>query len=97
VTGSDTSPDTGPDTSPADRPHPAGDDGAPRPSMFLVRGDASAEEIAALVAVLQAVAARADSAGPVARVTSQWSAPRRRMRGPHAAGPGGWRASALPR
>ena len=65
--------------------------------MFLVHGDASAEEVAALVAVVSSMTAGADPAAGPARVTSQWSAPRRRMRGPHAAGPGGWRASALPR
>jgi hypothetical protein len=65
--------------------------------MFLVRGDASPEEVAALVAVVQTLTAGADPDAAPAPVTSQWSAPRRRLRGAHAAGPGGWRASALPR
>jgi hypothetical protein len=70
---------------------PAGD-----PPLFLVRGDASPEEVAALVAVLQGLAA--------ARVSpkeepprSEWAAPHRRMRTWFPSGPGGWRSSALPR
>ena len=69
-----------------------------RPPLFVVRGDASAEEVAALTAVLRAMAA----AGAAARDTQRrprpaWSHPHRQVRGPHHAGPGGWRASALPR
>jgi hypothetical protein len=73
------------------------------PPLLLVKGDASAEEVAALVAVLQLVsAARAaeesDRLGG-RRAASEWAAPRRLVRGPRtapAAGPGGWRASGLP-
>ena len=70
----------------------------PRPPLFAILGDATDEEVAALTAVLQAMAA----AGAVAkdrkqRPRAEWSHPRRTLRGPHHAGPGGWRASALPR
>ena len=66
-----------------------------RPVLFSVKGDASAEEVAALVAVLQGIAA--SSAPPAPRPRSTWAAPQRRVRTPHAWGPGAWRASALPR
>jgi hypothetical protein len=66
-----------------------------RPPLLVVRGDATAVEVAALVAALQGLAA-----GPrprQRRPRPEWSAPHRLVRGPHAAGPGGWRSSALPR
>jgi hypothetical protein len=69
-----------------DRPEPA----------VVIRGDASAEEIAALVTVLQTVASAAAAREPVRRARPEWSAHRRALRGPHAPGPGAWRASALP-
>ena len=69
------------------------------PFLCVVRGDATAEEIAALVATLTAVAAAraqaADDAQPEA-VRSNWNAPARRMRAPVHPAPGGWRRSALP-
>jgi hypothetical protein len=65
-----------------------------RPVLRVVRGDATAEEVAALVAVVSALSAPA--ATPERR-RPEWSAPRRlhRVSLPH--GPGGWRASGLPR
>ena len=68
-----------------------------RPPLVLVRGDATPEEVAALVAVVQGLAAAstADSGPPRAR--SAWASPARLVRTSHHAGPGGWRASALPR
>ena len=66
---------------------------------MLIKGEATEEEVAALVAVLQglasASAAAAASEQPAARTV--WAAPARAVRTPHHAGPGGWRASALPR
>lgn len=71
------------------------------PPLFVVKGDASPAEVAALVAVLQAIASAGTAAGGTRPAPlGQWAAPHRRMRGPYvarAAGPGGWRASALPR
>jgi hypothetical protein len=69
-----------------------------RPPLFVIKGDASAEEVAALTAVLQAMAASAAAAREKQRrPRPEWSHPRRQVRGPHHAGPGGWRAGALPR
>ncbi len=73
------------------------------PPLFVIRGGASPEEVAAIVAVLQLVrvthaadeAERARTGGP----RSEWSSPHRRLRGPHrgpTARPGGWRGSGLP-
>ncbi len=64
--------------------------------LFTTKGDATVEEVAALVLVLHAV-----SVAPVGeaarRPRSEWSAPHRTLRGPLVSGPGGWRASTLPR
>jgi hypothetical protein len=65
-------------------------------SLFAVKGGVSADELAALVAVVRATnvgAARQSER----QVRSEWSAHHRRLRGPHTPGPGGWRASAQPR
>lgn len=71
--------------------------GAAPPTLFQVLGDASAEEVAALVAVLQGVAAGAAAAGPDRQPAPEWSAPHRLVRSSYPSGPGGWRSSALPR
>ncbi len=69
-----------------------------RPPLFVIRGDASDEEVAALTAVLQAMASSAAAARErLSRPRPEWSAPHRQTRRPHHAGPGGWRASSLPR
>ena len=74
-----------------------GDAGAQdRPFLRVVKGNPSDEEIAALVAVLQASAAAADSA-PRGQPVSEWSAPHRLLGTMVAPGPGAWRASSLPR
>jgi len=85
---------TGPVTEGLDELDQPADLGQPR---LVIRGDASAEEVAVLVAALQAVAAAAAAREPVPRARPEWSAPRRAMRRPHAPGPGAWRASVLPR
>ena len=70
-----------------------------QPPLVLIKGDAGDEEVAALVAVLQGLASSAAAAAaaeePSARTV--WAAPARAVRTAHHAGPGGWRASALPR
>ena len=59
-----------------------------------VLGDATPEQVAALVAVLSGIGGEDEApAGPV----SQWSSPARLVRAPLHPAPGGWRASALPR
>jgi hypothetical protein len=79
--------------------HSADDDRPARePTLRVVRGDATPEEIAALVAVL--LSRRADEAGAAPRPPgpgrSAWSDRSRQLRGPLSVGPGGWRRSALP-
>ncbi|SEG90776.1 Acyl-CoA carboxylase epsilon subunit [Thermomonospora echinospora] len=69
-----------------------------RPFLQVVRGDATPEEIAALVAVLSARAAAASAAaGGGTRRTSAWADRSRMVRTPLPHGPGAWRHSALPR
>lgn len=65
-----------------------------RPLLRVVNADATPEEVAAIVAVL------ASLGGPAAateRPRSEWSARHRAMRRTLPHGPGGWRASGLPR
>ncbi len=64
--------------------------------LSVVQGDATAEELAALVAV---VTARGAAAGEPAAVVppSGWTARERGVRGVHSHGAGRWRASTLPR
>jgi hypothetical protein len=69
---------------------------APRPPLFAIKGDATPQEVAALVAVLQGIAASAAGSETSGPPPSQWASPRRAVRRPLSAGPGGWRASALP-
>ena len=71
------------------------DDRSGQPPLRLVRGDATPEEVAAVMAVLSAVSAGAPE--PTPRHTSQWSSPARALRRPLSPGPGAWRASSWPR
>ena len=64
------------------------------PVLRVVTPDATPEEVAALVAVFAALGG-APEAAPAPR--SEWAAPARRMATAHPHGPGGWRASGLPR
>jgi hypothetical protein len=70
-----------------------GDD---RPLLRVVRGDATPEEVAALVAVLLARAAEAEAPGPARSVNNDWSDRSRLLRRPLSPGPGAWRRSGLP-
>ena len=63
------------------------------PVLKVIRGDATAEEIAAVVAVL---AAMRGTSRPLGRPVPAWSAHRHQVRVTHRHGPGGWRASSLP-
>jgi Acyl-CoA carboxylase epsilon subunit len=83
------SPDAG---TPADPAGPA----AAEPALRVVAGQPTAEETAALVVVFSALASQAPEPSP-APVRSQWAARPRLLREPVSPGPGGWRASALPR
>jgi hypothetical protein len=67
--------------------------------LRVVRGDASAEEIAALVATLTALAAARSAAAAPARqqpTARNWNSRARLLRTPVHAAAGGWRRSALP-
>ena len=66
------------------------------PPLFLVKGDATPEEVAALTVVLQGIAAASVTA-PEPKAVSEWSANHRKLRSAYRAGPGGWRSSGLPR
>ncbi len=64
-----------------------------------MRGEASPEEVAALVATLAAVAAarsRAAEEAKPAHVLSNWNSRARLLRAPLHPAPGAWRRSALP-
>lgn len=64
------------------------------PVLRLVRGDATPEEIAALVAVVASLGGEAASRPSR---TPEWQAHHRKVRQHLPHGPGGWRSSGLPR
>jgi hypothetical protein len=69
------------------------------PYLRIVSGDADAEEIAALVATLTAVAVARSSAADRSKprpVIPNWNARARLLRAPVHPAAGGWRRSALP-
>lgn len=65
------------------------------PLLRVVTPDATPEEVAALVAVFAAMGSQAEV--PPRRRTPEWSAHHRKLRASLPHGPGGWRASGLPR
>ena len=67
-----------------------------RPLLRVVRGDATPEEIAALVAVLMTHAGVTEAPGPARSVRNSWADRSRLLRRPLFPGPGAWRRSALP-
>jgi len=69
--------------------------GEQQPFLRIVHGDATPEEVAAIVAVLSAVGG--GSSAPPRRPRPAWSAPERAVRRTLPHGAGGWRASGLPR
>ena len=69
----------------------------PRPTLRIVRGDATAEEVAALVAVLTAAVANEVGSTDDGAKRPAWSDPARTVREPLPHGPGAWRASTWPR
>ncbi len=64
------------------------------PTLRIVNPDATPEEVAAIVAVL---AGLGGGDTPAPRRRPEWNAPHRMVRHTPPHGPGGWRASALPR
>ncbi len=67
------------------------------PFLSIVRGTPTAQEIAAVVIVLASAARPAPEPAVGASGRSEWSARSRLVRVAVRAGPGAWRASALPR
>ena len=65
-----------------------------KPFLQVVNGDATPEEIAALVAV---IASMGGSTPPAPKPRSSWAHPARGLRSVQRHGPDGWRASGLPR
>jgi len=78
--------------------HPGRDDRpAGEPALRVVRGDATPEEVAALVAVLMARSGQGGAARrPRASALGAWSDRSRLIRRPLHPGPGAWRRSGLP-
>jgi len=68
----------------------------PGPVLRVIRGDATPEEIAAVLAVLLSRAAASDASPPARPAPSAWSDRSRLVRRPLFAGPDAWRRSALP-
>ena len=66
------------------------------PLLRVVRGDATPEEIAALVAVLLARSADGEAPGLARSVKNAWSDRSRLLRRPVFPAPGAWRRSGLP-
>ena len=67
-----------------------------RPTLRIVRGDPSPEELAAVVVALAAAASAGEPGGGGAEGgAAQWAPPERLLRG--SAHPTGWWASGLPR
>ena len=75
--------------------HP-GDQLGDQPPLVLIRGEATDEEVAAVTAVVTALTAAHPAVAPTPPV-SQWASRARAVRPTVQAGPGGWRASSLPR
>jgi hypothetical protein len=70
-----------------------------QPYLRVVRGDATAEEVAALVAALMSVAAarsRQSDGAEQRPAPSNWNPPARRLRTVLHPASGAWRRSALP-
>jgi len=66
-----------------------------KPLLRIVTPDATAEEVAAIVAVFSALGS-GEAPAPERR-RPEWSAPARLHRRTFPHGPGGWRSSGLPR
>ena len=70
---------------------------AETPTIRIERGNPSPEQLAALTLVLSALGGDASGAAHERRARTLWTARSRFARPRPAVGPGGWRASALPR
>jgi hypothetical protein len=70
--------------------------GAQQPVFKVIKGDASDEEIAAVLAVVTAAAAGRRAVAPAPRGLQAWADRAAMLRQPLRPGPDGWRASARP-
>ena len=79
-------------------PEPA-EETSHNPVLRVVKGDLTAEELAALVAVVAArnAAAAHAAAGTKPSLRSEWGHPARQVRPPHVFGPDQWRRSSFGR
>jgi hypothetical protein len=68
-----------------------------QPALVITAGQPTADEIAAVVAVLFGRARPADAAGSRLVMRSEWASKSRLLQAPLQRGQHGWRASALPR
>jgi len=64
-----------------------------QPQLRVVRGEPTAEELAAVTAVVTAAASAASADVPAAPVRGRWNDPARMHRRALLNGPGGWRAA----
>ncbi len=64
------------------------------PVLRVITPNATPEEIAALVTVLSSFG---EGEAPAPRRSPEWQSHHRKLRANHPHGPGGWRASGLPR
>lgn len=65
-----------------------------RPALRVVSGSPTAEELAALTAVVAAAASSGEPPASEPARRGRWNDPAARLRQPLLAGPDGWRASA---
>ncbi|MFV0462236.1 MAG: acyl-CoA carboxylase epsilon subunit [Nostocoides sp.] len=75
-------------------PAPESEASGHRPMLKVISGQATPEEIAAIVAVLAAAGGGSEARGR--HTVSPWSDPARLLRGSMTPGPDGWSRSALP-
>jgi hypothetical protein len=69
-----------------------------QPLIRIVRGEATPEEVAAIVAALASVtASSATRSRKITTFRSLWAKPSRNIRPPLGPSPGAWRASGFPR
>ena len=78
-------------TRPADNDQPR-----PQPLLRVIRGDATPEEIAAIVAVLVTRETADEAPGPDRSAPGFWADRASQLRRPLSPGPGAWRRSGLP-
>ena len=66
-----------------------------RPTLRVISGSPTPEELAVVAAVVAAAAAAAPAEEPPPPARGRWADPARSFRRPLLAGPGGWRAGLL--